>query len=180
MKKMVFFLCLLLVLGTGLFAQEEDSHSPQKFLFGIGWSNLQTTGDILGSFDFGFLLYNNPIKGFGIRNSILFDFGSLTMDGVINNVYIISERLVFEYTALNGLFRWYGALQGGIGIFGNKNKGVFELPLTYNFGPAFGLDIFVKKNMSIFFDYSMLINIVDNKIPNYLTPKFQMGIRHFF
>jgi hypothetical protein len=168
-------------MGFGLSAQEADIDLSKKIMLGVGWSNLQTTGDFLGSLDFGIFLYNNPAKNFGIRNSILFDGGSLTMDGIRNSIFTLSERLVFEATSHNGLFRYYAAIQGGIGIIANANKGFFEGPLTYNFGPAIGLDVFVQKNTSIFFDYAALWNIVDNKfLDNSLTPKFQMGIRFFF
>ncbi|GHV08402.1 hypothetical protein FACS189485_19830 [Spirochaetia bacterium] len=181
MNRKLAFLAGLIVICTGLNAQETNLEQSKKFFFGVGWSNLQRTGDFLGSFDFSFLLYENPNKEFGIRNSILFDGGSYKDNGNEHSLFSLSEKISFEKITSNSLFRYYAFLQGGIGIYGNKTKGYFENPFAYNFGVGIGLDIFVEKNASIFFDYAFLYNILDNKFyGDKYDPKFQMGIRYYF
>jgi hypothetical protein len=178
-KKLSVLFVIFCVVGT-LFAQEaiQEQELDKKYFLGIGWSTVQTTGDFWGSFDFSFLLYTSRAKRFNLRNSILFDGGSFRDNGVL----ILSERINMETISLNRLFRYYTFLQGGIGVYGNENKTFFETPLIYNFGIGFGLDVFIEKTASIFFDYAFLTNILDNKFveENIINPKFQMGIRYYF
>jgi len=183
MRKTIIVLIGIIVLNVGLNAQEQNSETLKPFYFGMGLSNIQTTGDVWGTFDFGFLLYKNEAKRYNIRNSIMIDGGRFSSYGNDFGIYSLSDKLIVETLSLNGLFRYYSFLQGGIGILGNENKAFFEKPLTYNFGLGIGIDIFVEKNMSIFFDYTCLFNILQNTKFEYkesLSPKFQMGVRYYF
>jgi hypothetical protein len=184
MYKKIDALFLFVVFGFGLNAQEsnwETTETVNPFFVGIGWSNMQTTGDMFGSFDFSFLLYKNQAKRFSIRNSILLDGGTLNDNGIKSGLFTLSEKINIETISLNEIFRYYAFLQGGIGIYGNETKKLFEMPLAYNFGFGFGLDLFVEKNVSIFFDYTFLYNILENTFDwREFNPKFQMGIRYWF
>jgi hypothetical protein len=183
MYKKIGVLTVLVVFCFKINAQESNLETTKTnipFFLGIGWSNIQTTGDILGSFDFSFLLYSNQSKRFNIRNSILFDGGVLKNNGMEYGLFTLSEKVNIETISLNELFRYYTFLQGGIGVYGNETKNVFETPLAYNWGVGFGLDDFVEKNASIFFDYTFLYNILDNTFDwKKYDPKFQMGIRYW-
>ncbi|HCC37637.1 MAG TPA: hypothetical protein DEQ14_08480 [Treponema sp.] len=191
MKKNLCVFVLLFGCGLALFAQEAVQETAQtselrpidkRFVFGIGWSNIQATGDFWGTADFGFLLYKNEKHGFNIRNSIMFDGGTLKSDGTEYGIYFFSNKLIMESMSHNNLFRYYSFLQGGVGIYANENKDFFSTPVAYNFGIGIGLDIFVEKNTSIFFDYTFLYNSLENKLSftESLHPKFTMGMRHFF
>ena len=183
MRKKFIVLIGIIVLSAGLNAQEQNSETLKPFYFGLGWSNIQTTGDFWGTIDFGFLLYRNEAKRFNIRNSILFDVGELKNYGNEYGIFSLSDKIIIETLSLNKIFRYYSYLQGGIGIYGNENIAFFEKPLAYNFGVGFGLDIFIEKNASIFFDYTGLFNILENKkfdSKENFNPKFQMGIRYYF
>jgi hypothetical protein len=184
MYNKIAVLVVLVVFCFKINAQESVLETPKTnnpFFLGIGWSNIQKTGDVFGSFDFSFLLYSNQTKRFNLRNSILFDGGVFTNNGIEYGLFTLSEKINLETISLNELFRYYGFLQGGIGIYGNETKKAFELPLSYNLGFGFGLDVFVEKSTSIFFDYTFLYNILDNSFDwKNFSPKFQMGIRYWF
>jgi hypothetical protein len=167
---------------SGINAQELSLETiNNRFFLGVGWSNIQTTGDMFGSFDFSFLLYSNQAKRFNIRNSILFDGGSFKNDGIEYGLFTFSEKINIEAISLNEYFRYYSFIQGGIGLYGGETKKIFETPLAYNLGFGFGLDVFVEKNASIFFDYTFLYNILDNRFDwKEFSPKFQMGVRYWF
>jgi len=184
MRKTIIVLIGIIVLNVSLNAQEQNLETLKPLYFGIGFSNIQTTGNVWGTIDFGFLLYRNDAKRYNIRNSIMLEGGDFKSYGNEYGIYSLSDKLIYEKLSLNGLFRYYSFLQGGIGILGNKNKGFFEKPFVYNFGIGIGIDIFVEKNMSIFFDYTCLFNILQNTKFEYkersLNPKFQMGVRHYF
>jgi hypothetical protein len=184
MKK--YFFCFLIFLGLGLnlFAQEIAQEQPtyNRFYFGAGFSTLMTTGDFLGSFDFGFLLYKNEKLNFGIRNAVLFDTGIVRYGRFENFLFSLSDKIVFESISSNKLFRYYAFIQGGIGVYGNENKAYFDTPIAYNFGFGIGIDFFVQKYTSIFIDYTYLSNVLEyeHSYPNSFNPKFTIGVHHFF
>jgi hypothetical protein len=187
MKKYFFVFLFLFGFGLSLFAQdatqEQEEPTDKRFYFGVGWSNIQTTGNFWGTGDFGFLLYKNEAKRFNIRNSILFDGGFLKYYGNEYGILSLSDKIIVETLSPNKLFRYYSFFQGGIGIYANENKAYFETPLAYNFGFGFGIDFFVQKNTSIFLDYAFLFNILGNKKFDFkenFNPKLTMGTRIYF
>jgi len=185
MKKYLF-VSLIFCFGLSLFAQEATQEQEQstfnRFYFGAGFSTLMTTGDFLGSFDFGFLLYKNEKQKFGIRNAILFDSGIVRYGGYENLLFSLSNKLIFESISSNQLFRYYAFIQGGVGIYGNDNKAFFDTPIAYNFGAGMGIDFFVEKKTSVFLDYTFLANAMEYErtYTNSFNPKFTIGVRLFF
>ncbi|MFP3043538.1 hypothetical protein LQZ19_17115 [Treponema primitia] len=170
------FVFVLLVLGFcfGLYAQEEKVN---RFSWSMGYNFSPSTNGIAASTDFGFLIFHN--EELDIRNQL--GLNSLTLndnDDLTNTAYTFTEKFSFGKITANKLFRYYSFLEGGIGIYSNDSKKLFETPIAYNFGLGIGLDIFVEKNFSFFFEWGFLEHILDKQ--DIFDPRFQMGIRLFF
>ena len=75
-------------------------------------------------------------------------------------------------------FRSYGYIEGGIGLWGDKNKNFFEMPLAYTFGGGGGTDIFLKENFSIYFEAGALIYVLDDEWKS--GGMFQIGWKGYF
>jgi hypothetical protein len=180
MKKYFFVLFFFFYFGLCVFAQETTQERPidNRFYWGAGFSNILTTGNFGASLDFGFLLYRNQARGFNIRNAIMLDAGLLDHNGTENTTLSLSDKIIMENH--NQLFRYYSFFQGGIVLYENDNKEVFQMPIGYNLGVGFGIDFFVEKNTSFFLDYTLLSNVLENTWKDSLYTKFTLGARQFF
>jgi hypothetical protein len=170
----------------GLYAQEETDNTVYKIQLGLAFSGIQTSNDFMGALEFGFNLHNNPTTGYSIRNFIVFDIGSLTIGDTMNFYLGLSDKVLLGTTSKNDLFYYYFGMQWGIGFYSNENRKLFDLPIILNAGFTVGLDIYVKKNLSIFFEYNVASNIVEFNQTMFtdgglfFTPKFIMGKRYLF
>jgi hypothetical protein len=80
----------------------------------------------------------------------------------------------------NQFFRYYSFFQGGIVLYENDNKDVFQMPIGYNLGVGVGIDFFIQRNTGFFLDYTMLFNVFDNTWNDSFYTKFTLGVRQFF
>ena len=185
MKK-ILTIFMFFTMSMALYAQDETNVKPFNIQFGLAFSSIQTSDNFMGSLDFGFNLFNNPVKSTSTRNFVILDIGFLTVDDNMNFYLGLSDKITFGTTSQNDLFYYYFGMIWGIGLYSNENKRLFELPIIINSGFAVGLDIYVQKNLSLFFEYIVLSNVIeftqtmftDGNV--FFTPKFIFGKRYLF
>ena len=185
MKK-IFFVFLIFIMSMVIYAQDETNAPLYNIQLGLAFSSIQTSNDFMGSIDFGFNLLYNPKNNSSIRNFVILDIGFLTVDNNINFYLGLSDKIIFGTISQNDLFYYYFGMIWGIGLYSNENKSIFELPVIINGGFAVGLDIYVQRNLNIFFEYIVLSNIIeftqsmftDGNL--FFTPKFIFGKRYLF
>ena len=165
MKKISCLFVVFLVVGsTFLFAQ-----TPK---FSLGSGPFFTTYIGGGGFaDFGFLLFNK--NSLDIRNHFVIRGAGFENGGLLSLAEKISIGGLME-----NKFRSYGYIEGGIGLWGDKNKNFFEMPLAYTFGGGGGTDIFLKENFSIYFEAGALIYVLDDEWKS--GGMFQIGWKGYF
>jgi hypothetical protein len=66
-------------------------------------------------------------------------------DGIRHTMFNLYERISTGSITRNGLFRPYGFIEGGVVFYETETKEFFEMPLTFNYGFGYGLDIFIRK-----------------------------------
>jgi hypothetical protein len=177
-KKIFLF---LLAIGisfnlSALFAQEENSSDVKHFSSGAALSFLPDGGGSGGFFEFGFLIFHN--EKWDIRNHVL--IGSASMhddDNVKIIIFNFNEKISIGGITRNGLFRPYGFAEGGVGFYETGTKELFQMPLTYNFGFGFGLDIFVRDSTSFLIEGGVNYHIVDTQW--LFMPKITAGVRAY-
>jgi hypothetical protein len=125
-----------------------------------------------GFADFSFLIFNK--NHLDLRNHFVLRGAGLDNEG---GFLTLSEKLSFGGFVVKK-FRSYGYIEGGIGLWGNNNKNFIEMPLVYSFGGGGGTDIFLSKNLSIFFETGCLINIMDQQWKS--GGIFQIGWKGYF
>jgi hypothetical protein len=173
-RKIVFtvFLIFTLVFGYSLLADEASSglETVPKLSLGGGTFFAQYISG--GGFaDFSFLIFNKNY--FDLRNHFVLRGASYEMGGFLT----LSEKLSIGGLVVNK-FRSYGYIEGGIGLWGNDTKKLFEMPLAYSFGGGGGTDIFLGEKNSIFFEAGCLINILDKEWKS--GGIFQIGWKGYF
>jgi hypothetical protein len=150
MKKIFCLFVVFLAVGsTFLFAQ------VSKFSLGGGpfFTNYIGGGGVA---DFGILLLNK--NSLDIRNHFVIR-GAGYDDG---GLFSLSEKISIGGLVENK-FRSYGYIEGGIGLWGDKSKDFFGMPLAYTFGGGGGTDIFLQEHFSIYFEAGALIYVLDNQ-----------------
>ena len=160
MKKFSFSVFMFLAVGsTFLFAQ-----TPKISLGGGPFFASYIGGG--GAADFGFLLFNK--NSLDIRNHFIIRGAGLDEGGLLS----LAEKISIGGLVENK-FRSYGYIEGGIGLWGDKNKDFFRMPLAYTFGGGGGTDIFLHERFSIYFEAGALIYVLDNNWKN--GGMFQIG-----
>jgi hypothetical protein len=166
MKKIFcFFVVFLAVSSTFLFAQ------TPKFSLGGGAVFTNYTGGS-GVADFSFLLFNK--NSLDIRNHFVLRGAGFDGGGLLSLAEKISVGSLLE----ENKFRSYGYIEGGIGLWGDKNKDFFEMPLAYTFGGGGGIDRFLREDFSIYFEAGALIYVLDNNWKS--GGVFQIGWKGYF
>jgi hypothetical protein len=150
-----FLFLLVAGISLNLFAQEGSSSEVKRFSFGAGLNISQSgVGSVL---EFGFLIFHN--ERMDIRNHISLGATSIGAsyigepytygdDGMKYNMLNLYERISVGSITRNGLFRPYGFIEGGVGFYETETKEILEMPLTFNYGLGYGLDIFVREETS--------------------------------
>jgi hypothetical protein len=172
------FFLLLLVMGVSLnlFAQEENPSDVKGFSFGSAISFLPDGGGSGAYFECGFLIFHN--EKWDIRNHVF--IGAARMyddDGIKNIVFNLNEKISIGGITQNGLFRPYGFIEGGVGFYETKTKDLFNMPLTYNFGFGFGLDIFIRNDISFLIEGGINEYIMDKQW--LFMPRITIGVRSY-
>jgi hypothetical protein len=165
MKRFYCLFILFLVVGSiFLFAQ------TPKFSLGGGpfFTNYIGGGGVA---DFGFLLFNK--NSLDIRNHFVIRGAGFDDGGLLSLAEKISIGGLME-----NKFRSYGYIEGGIGLWGDKNKGFFGMPVAYTFGGGGGTDIFLHERFSIYFEARALIYVLDDNWKS--GGMFQIGWRGYF
>jgi hypothetical protein len=151
MKKNFFLFVLFFATGSVFL-------SAQTKKLTIGGGTFFTSYIDGGGFaDIGLLIFNK--NSFDIRNHFVLRGGGIgdSQGGFLS----LSEKI-----SIGGLeenkFRSYGYVEGGIGLWGNKGKGFFEMPPAYTFGGGGGTEIFMREHSCIFFEAGALIYIFDD------------------
>ncbi|MDR2419196.1 MAG: hypothetical protein LBD79_09100 [Treponema sp.] len=165
MKKVFcFFVVFLAVSSAFLCAQ-----APKLSLSGGAFFANYIDGG--GAADFGFLLFNK--NSLDIRNHFVLRGAGFDGGGLLSLAEKVSVGMLEE-----DKFRSYGYIEGGIGIWGDKNKDFLERPLAYTFGGGGGTDIFLREGFSIYFEAGALIYILDNNWKS--GGVFQIGWKSYF
>ena len=167
MKKFLFSLVLFFGIGSMfLFAQ------TPKISIGGGpfFTNYIAGGGVA---DIGILIYNK--NSLDIRNHFVFRGAGIAENST--GFFSLSEKISIGWM-LENKFRSYGYVEGGIGLWGNKDKGFFEMPLAYNFGGGGGTEIFLQEHFCIYFEAGALIYVFKNDWKN--GGMFQIGWKGYF
>ncbi|MDR1094979.1 MAG: hypothetical protein LBL31_01175 [Spirochaetaceae bacterium] len=158
-----FFLFLLAMgISFNLFAQEGNVSDVKHFSFGAALGFLPDGGGSASFFEFGLLLFHN--EKWDIRNHVF--IGGARMhddDNEDNIIFNLNEKISFGGITRNGLFRPYGFVEGGVGFYETETKKLSEMPLAYNFGFGYGLDIFVRDNTSFLVEVGINEHILDKQ-----------------
>jgi hypothetical protein len=126
-----------------------------------------------GFADIGLLIYNK--NSLDIRNHFFFRGAGMADNST--GFLSLSEKISIGGLVENK-FRSYGYVEGGIGLWGNENKGFFEMPLTYTFGGGGGTEIFLQEYFCIYFEAGVLTYIFENDWKN--GGMFQIGWKGYF
>jgi hypothetical protein len=159
-----------------LFAQEETPSDVKHLSSGAALGFLPDGGGSGGFFEFGFLIFHN--EKWDLRNHVL--IGGAHMhddDNVENFIFNLNEKISIGSITRNGLFRPYGFVEGGVGFYETETKKMFQMPVTYNFGFGFGLDIFVREDTSSFIEGGVNYHMMDTQ--RLFMPKITFGGRAF-
>jgi hypothetical protein len=84
-------------------------------------------------------------------------------DGVKKTIFNLNEKISVGGITRNGLLRPYGFVEGGIGFYETETNELSKMPLAYNFGFGFGLDIFVRDHTSFLIEGGINEHIVDKQ-----------------
>jgi hypothetical protein len=173
-KRLGVLLAVFVSLNADLFA-EEDGKNSGRFFAGGGVNFTPASNGGGGYGEFSFPLYHN---NFDLRNHFVLRGAGLE-DGVDKyGILSLSEKLSAGGITLDGRFRVYGFVEGGIGVHSGNGKPLFELPLAYTFGGGGGTDIFYTGNGSIYFETGYLGYMLGS---TYIGgPVFQTGWRGYF
>jgi hypothetical protein len=166
-------MCLIIGIGAGAMAQEIGT--VPRFSFGGGISFIHGNNDNGGYGEFSFLMYH---KGLDVRNHIVLRGGGLSVESNDTGVITLSEKISFGGISSNSLFRMYGFVEAGIGLYGNTEKPLFQMPLAYSFGGGGGTDIFLTEHYGMNIEAGWLGKFLDSEV--YGGPVLQVGWKWWF
>jgi hypothetical protein len=185
MRKMDLFAVLgLSVLAQSVFGQGENTGNPPPVKrFSIEWSaGLNFQPDVFGrtgQLGFSFLVFRTD--KIDIRNHLMWYTGVLNWEKEGKKDYgqSIIDKISVGSRSYNGLFRSYAFLDGGVGIWGERQLETFENGgILGNAGIGFGLDLFPKEWLSFFTEFGLRGIIYGGEF----TPqhRFELGVRTHF
>jgi len=173
-KALVVFITYTVMLFSGaIYAQEPSEKSVRpKYSFGGGiFSNNVSAG---GFADFSNALFQkNRVDG---RNHFVLNFGAL---GETVGVVSLSHRLSFGFQTRFDVLHFYGYIENGIGAWGDNNKnGFFDTPVMYCVGAGGGINVFLNKTFSVFYEMQWIGHWSNDFYKN--GPMFKFGWKGFF
>ena len=163
MKKAVCFL-VCLAIGFAVFAEEDSREKIRdpRFSVGAGYTYMSNPRLHGGHFDFGIRLFSNFVY---VQNNIQVRAGGFKLNGENSSLFTLSDKLIFGRQS-GGTYLY---IEGGVGVFGNDNKDLFEDPFAYNFGFGGGFDMSTgnnKKYGGLYFEAGYLAQKITKKFPS--------------
>jgi len=168
------FVCLLIVtiFSANSYAQQSDFTFKRS-----GGGGLTAVFDMAGGYgwgsygEFAFLLRNKG--GLQIINHIIGQGGSIVVNGNTYGIGSITQKISFG-GFLSPKIRTYGFVQGGIGVGGSNET----IALNLSFGGGGGMDLFVHRRISIYFEAGYLQHHLGHKLIGGMSAS--IGIRSWF
>ncbi|MCL2800803.1 MAG: hypothetical protein FWD28_03485 [Treponema sp.] len=178
--KTIFIFSILLIVSANLFAErtsndknDDNTHNSNtrntsfnddRRAIGISAGYTRVTNSDLngGHFEFSFPLLQRMIY---VDNRIMLRAGGLNIDGLDSTVITISEKLVFGRDD-EDFYSTYIYLEGGIGFYGNSQKGFSGDTLTFSFGFGGGFEFGDFEYGSVYFEAGYLAQTLSS---NFIT-----------
>jgi|GEM_PF-1342036 len=165
-------LLIAIIFSTNSYAQESDFTFKR-----IGGGGFTVVFDMAGGYGWGghgeFAFPVRDRGGLQIISHIIGKGMSVVVNDNRYGIGSIANKISFG-GFLSPKIRTYGFIQGGIGIGGGNET----IALNLNFGGGGGMDVFVHRRMSIYFEVGYLQHHLGNKLIGGMSAS--IGVRSWF
>ena len=125
----------ILLFVSCFYVPAEDDES--RFILGAGFTWTNNPPVLGGHFEFGIVLFRRVLY---IQNNFSLRAGGMTLGDGDYTLFTLSDKLIFGRNSAIPL-KIYTYLEGGVGIYGNTDKGFFNEPCAFTFGFGGGGEI---------------------------------------